>query len=396
MKAVSVEEHAAAIESLLADLGTRAAQRVPLTDALGRVAFHDVTSPVDLPLFRNSQMDGYAVDSRSVQSAPVTLPVSTIIAAGPTRPSTLTPGSAAKIMTGAPIPDGADAIVPVEDTTVTTAGAVTVERARGAGEFVREQGSDVRAGTILIDAGRVLEPRHISVLAAVGLATVDVRSRPRVAVVTTGAELADAGETLSPGQIFDSNGITLAAHLRASGADVVTVARSTDDPERFRSILTSAAASAELIITSGGVSMGDFEVVKDVLAPLGGQFGSVRMQPGGPQGITVFDGTPVLSFPGNPVSTVVSYIMFARNIVRRSAGLPPVLSGPATLFQSITSPPSRRQLLRGKLRDDGRVELVAGPGSHLVAALAWADVLIDIAAETTELAAGSPVEVWPL
>ncbi|MBY4038164.1 molybdopterin molybdotransferase MoeA [Rhodococcus fascians] len=396
MSAVSVEEHAAAIESLLADLGTRAAQRVPLTDALGRVTFHDVTSPVDLPLFRNSQMDGYAVDSRSVQSAPVTLPVSTIIAAGPTRPSTLTPGSAAKIMTGAPIPDGADAIVPVEDTTVTTAGAVTVERFRVAGEFVREQGSDVRAGTILIDAGRVLEPRHISVLAAVGLATVDVRSRPRVAVVTTGAELADAGETLSPGQIFDSNGITLAAHLRASGADVVTVARSTDDPERFRSILTSAAASAELIITSGGVSMGDFEVVKDVLAPLGGQFGSVRMQPGGPQGITMFDGTPVLSFPGNPVSTVVSYIMFARNIVRRSAGLPPVLSGPATLFQSITSPPGRRQLLRGKLRDDGRVELVAGPGSHLVAALAWADVLIDIAAETTELAAGSPVEVWPL
>jgi molybdopterin molybdotransferase len=396
VSAVSVAEHAAAIETLLADLGTRAAQRVPLTDALGRVAFHDVTSPVDLPLFRNSQMDGYAVDSRSVQSAPVTLPVSTIIAAGPTRPSTLTPGSAAKIMTGAPIPDGADAIVPVEDTTVTTAGAVTVERARAAGEFVREQGSDVRAGTVLIDAGRVLEPRHISVLAAVGLATVDVRSRPRVAVVTTGAELADAGETLSPGQIFDSNGITLAAHLRASGADVVTVARSTDDPERFRSILTSAAASAELIITSGGVSMGDFEVVKDVLAPLGGQFGSVRMQPGGPQGITMFDGTPVLSFPGNPVSTVVSYIMFARNIVRRSAGLPPVLSGPATLFQSITSPPGRRQLLRGKLRDDGRVELVAGPGSHLVAALAWADVLIDIAAETTELAAGSPVEVWPL
>lgn len=396
MSAVSVEAHAAAIEALLADLSIRAAQRVPLADALGRVAFHDVTSPVDLPLFRNSQMDGYAVDSRSVQSAPVTLPVSTIIAAGPTEPSTLTPGSAAKIMTGAPIPDGADAIVPVEDTTVTTAGAVTVERARVAGEFVREQGSDVRAGTVLIDAGRVLEPRHISVLAAVGLATVDVRSRPRVAVVTTGAELADAGETLSPGQIFDSNGITLAAHLRASGADVVTVARSTDDPERFRSILTSAAASAELIITSGGVSMGDFEVVKDVLAPLGGQFGSVRMQPGGPQGITMFDGTPVLSFPGNPVSTVVSYIMFARNIVRRSAGLPPVLSSPATLFQSITSPPRRRQLLRGKLRDDGRVELVAGPGSHLVAALSWADVLIDIAAETTELAAGSPVEVWPL
>jgi molybdopterin molybdotransferase len=292
--------------------------------------------------------------------------------------------------------DGADAIVPVEDTSVPAAGSVTIERSRAAGEFVREQGSDVRVGAVLVESGRVLEPRHISVLAAVGFGDIDVRSRPRVAVVTTGAELVDAGSTLTPGQIYDSNGITLAAHLRASGAEVVSVSRSSDEPSRFREILDAAAESVELIITSGGVSMGDFEVVKDVLRPLGGNFGSVRMQPGGPQGITMFDGVPVLSFPGNPVSTVVSYIMFARNIVRRAAGLPPVLSTTAALHEPIVSPPGRRQLLRGRLRDDGRVELVAGPGSHLVAALAWADVLIDIDSETTELAAGSDVEVWPL
>ncbi|KQU53877.1 molybdenum cofactor biosynthesis protein MoeA [Rhodococcus sp. Leaf278] len=396
MSAVSVEQHAAAVETLLAALGTRTAQRIPLAEALGRVSFEDVRSPVDLPLFRNSQMDGYAVDSRSVATTPVTLKVSTIIAAGPTESAVLAAGSAAKIMTGAPIPDGADAIVPVEDTTISSEGSVTIERGRGAGEFVREQGSDVRVGTVLVEAGRVLEPRHISVLAAVGFAEVAVRSRPRVAVVTTGAELVEAGSTLTPGQIYDSNGITLAAHLQASGAEVVAVARSSDDPTRFREVLDEARRSAELIITSGGVSMGDFEVVKDVLGPLGGTFGSVRMQPGGPQGMTLFDGTPVLSFPGNPVSTVVSYIMFARNIVRRAAGLSPILPSTAILHESIVSRPGRRQLLRGRVRDDGRVELVAGPGSHLVAALAWADVLIDIDSDTTELAAGSDVEVWPL
>ncbi|MFI8566841.1 gephyrin-like molybdotransferase Glp [Rhodococcus sp. NPDC078407] len=396
MSAASVEEHAAAVETLLAALGTRTAQRIHLPDALGRVAFEDVRSPVDLPLFRNSQMDGYAVDSRSVTTTPVTLEVSTVIAAGPTQSAVLAAGSAAKIMTGAPIPDGADTIVPVEDTSIPTAGSVTIERGRAAGEFVREQGSDVRVGTVLVEAGRVLEPRHISVLAAVGFAEVAVRSRPRVAVVTTGAELVDAGATLAPGQIYDSNGITLAAHLRASGAEVVTVARSNDEPTIFRDILDEATRSAELVITSGGVSMGDFEVVKDVLGPLGGKFGSVRMQPGGPQGMTLFDGVPVLSFPGNPVSTVVSYIMFARNIIRRAAGIPPILSRTAHLYESVVSPPGRRQLLRGRLRDDGRVELVAGPGSHLVAALAWADVLIDIDSDTTELAAGSDVEVWPL
>lgn len=396
MSAVSVEEHLAAAETLLASLGTRTVQRIPLAEALGRVSFEDVRSPVDLPLFRNSQMDGYAVDSRSVITTPVTLKVSTTIAAGPTDSAVLAAGSAAKIMTGAPIPDGADTIVPVEDTTMPSKGSVTIERGRVAGDFVREQGSDVRVGTVLVESGRILEPRHISVLAAVGLAEVDVRSRPRVAVVTTGAELVDAGSTLTPGQIYDSNGITLAAHLRASGAEVVAVARSSDDPRRFREVLDDATRSAELIITSGGVSMGDFEVVKDVLEPLGGTFGSVRMQPGGPQGMTLFDGIPVLSFPGNPVSTVVSYIMFARNTVRRAAGLPPLLPVTATLHESVVSPPGRRQLLRGRWRDDGRVELVAGPGSHLVAALAWADILIDIDSETTELAAGSDVEVWPL
>lgn len=395
MSAASVEEHIAHVEGLLRALGDRPVEEIPLADALGRVAFEVVSSPVDLPLFRNSQMDGYAVDARSIETVPVTLDVTGTIAAGHRAPNALAPGVAVKIMTGAPMPDGADVVVPVEDTRE-SAGRVTIDRSRAAGTFVREQGSDVATGTTLIEAGRLLEPRHISVLAAVGITTVRVRSRPRVAVVTTGAELVDAGTTLEPGQIFDSNGPTLAAHLIASGAEVVSVSRSSDDVEHFRRILGAATKAAELIVTSGGVSMGDFEVVKDVLTPLGGRFGSVRMQPGGPQGTATVDGVPVLNFPGNPVSTVVSYIVFARNIVRRAAGLPPLDKTTAVLHRGITSIAGKRQMLRARRREDGTVELVAGPGSHLVAALAWADVLIDIPSETTDLEAGQCVEVWPL
>nr|WP_296779926.1 gephyrin-like molybdotransferase Glp [Rhodococcus sp. (in: high G+C Gram-positive bacteria)] len=391
---VSVEDHIAYVEQLLAPLKTRESDTVAVSDALGRVAATDVASPVDLPLFRNSQMDGYAVRASDVATVPATLFVTGTIAAGPSDATSVQPGTAVKIMTGAPVPELADAIVPVENTSA-DGEYVTISISRTPGDYVREQGSDVAAGTVLVQSGQMLEPRHIAVLAAVGLSHIAVRSRPKVAVITTGAELVDAGSTLRPGQIFDSNGVTLAAHLRASGADVVAVHRSSDVPDEFRRILSLATESAELVITSGGVSMGDFEVVKDVLAPLGGRFGAVRMQPGGPQGTSVIDGVPVLSFPGNPVSTVVSFLMFARTVIREAAGLEPIPTRAAPLAQAITSISGKRQLLRGKLDSDG-VSLIAGPGSHLVAAMAWADVLVDIPAATTELAAGTDVQVIPL
>ncbi len=379
---------------LLNPLTIRSAEPVPVSDALGRVAYADVLSPFDLPLFRNSQMDGYAVRSASVATVPTTLRVTRTIAAGDTGSEALAPDTAMKIMTGAPVPEDADAVVPVENTTL-DGDHVTITVSRHSGEYVREQGSDVRAGTVLVRAGQLLEPRHIAVLAAVGLPYVDVCSRPRVAVVTTGAELVSAGEKLRPGQIYDSNGVTLASHLRANGADVVAVFRSSDDPEVFRGILDDAVASAELVITSGGVSMGDFEVVKDVLGPLGGEFGSVRMQPGGPQGTAVVGGVPVLSFPGNPVSTVVSFLVFARDIVREAAGLAPIPTRRLPLKNSITSVAGKRQFLRGTVQD-GQVTLIAGPGSHLVAAMAWADVLVDVDADVTALGAGTDVSVVAL
>ncbi|MFC9439348.1 gephyrin-like molybdotransferase Glp [Nocardia sp. NPDC057030] len=403
-----VDDYRDSIEQLLRPLAARPVDHVAVPAALGLRLAEDLRSPVDLPVFRNSAMDGYAVRAASVVVAPVTLRVAGVVAAGNAGQTPLPTGAAIKVMTGAPIPPGADCVVPVEDVRAGN-GTVTVERGRSAGEFVREAGTDVRAGDLLVPAGTRLEPRHIAVLAAVGLPSVPVFHRVRAAVITTGDELVAAGSTLRPGQIYNSNGIALAAALTANGVSVVSVAHSTDDPDEFGKLLAEATGAADVVFTSGGVSKGDFEVVKDVLGPLGGVFGPVAMQPGGPQGLTVVDGVPVLSFPGNPVSTMVSFEVFARPMLRVLAGLPEVDSYELPLRNEIArSPQGKRQFLRGKLirgshgdlpashRHPAAVEVVSGPGSHLVAGMAWADVLIDVPAEVTSLPAGAVVRVWSL
>ncbi|TCJ99410.1 gephyrin-like molybdotransferase Glp [Nocardia alba] len=390
----SVDEYRDTVAALLAHLAERPHDEVPVPEALGRTLSADVASPIDLPVFRNSAMDGYAVRAVDVAVTPVSLPVVGVVAAGKPGTDELPAGSALKVMTGAPMPPGADCVVPVEDVQAGD-GRIVVERGRGRGEFVREAGTDVRTGELVARAGTVLAPRHIAALAAVGLPTVPVLSRLRAVCITTGDELRPAGAELAPGQIYNSNGIALAAALRADGVEVVEVAHSTDDPAVFASILRAATAAADLVFTSGGVSKGDFEVVRDVLGPLGGTFGSVAVQPGGPQGYTVVDGVPVLSFPGNPVSTMVSYAVFARPVVRALAGLSELVSGETTLLTPLRSPAGRRQYLRGLLTEDG-VEVISGPGSHLIAGMAWADVLVDVPAEVTSLATGVPVRILSL
>lgn len=469
----TVDDYRATVAGLLAHLADRPGESVPVPAALGRVLGADVASPIDLPVFRNSAMDGYAVRSADVTVTPVTLSVAGLVPAGDPGAVPVGPGQAVKVMTGAPIPPGADTVVPVEDVrpasgdgefaavsgrttgrvpgdaTATRRGAgatarqdggatssastrgtgggpgtgrgaaradhgepeptpgpagdgvarqerIVVDRGRAAGEFVREAGTDVRVGALVARRGTVLAPRHIAALAAVGLPTVTVVPRIRAVVITTGDELRPAGSELAPGQIYNSNGIALAAALTADGVDVVRVAHSVDDPAVFTALLRAAVASADVVFTSGGVSKGDFEVVKDVLGPLGGVFGSVAVQPGGPQGHTVVDGVPVLSFPGNPVSTMVSYEVFARAALRALGGLPaPEVRHLPLVGALASSPAGRRQFLRGVVRDAG-VEVVSGPGSHLIAGMAWAEVLVDVPAEVTSLAAGSTVRVWSL
>jgi molybdopterin molybdotransferase len=427
---VSVDQHRADVAALLAPLVEAARRRtrteeVVLADALGRVLAGDLTAPVAVPLFRNSQMDGYAVRAKDVAAAsagsPVLLAVAGEIPAAPGVPRPLAPGTAARIMTGAPVPDGADAVVPVEDTGTSSfsgpasfagptssvpaspTGEVEVRVPRAPGDFVREAGSDVGPGDVLLADGTVLAPHHVAAVAACGVARLRVLARPRVAVLSTGSELVGPGETPSPGQVFDANADALAAAVRRSGGAVVLVGRCGDDAARFAAVLAEAAAGADLVVTSGGVSQGAYEVVKDVLAasdgPVGASvtFRSVAMQPGGPQGFGTVHGTPVLTFPGNPVSAQVSFAVFLREPLERAAGLPVVdRVRTAVLDGGLVSPAGKRQLLRGASGPDGSVRVVGGSGSHLVASMARADVLVDVPADVTGWDAGTEVEVWEL
>jgi molybdopterin molybdotransferase len=397
----SVEEHRRAVAALLASAPASPAETVPLAAALGRVTAAAIPSPVDLPLFRNSQMDGYAVRAADVAAARggavVELPVVGVIAAAAGEVAPLPPGTAARIMTGAPVPEGADAIVPVEDT---AAGAdpttVVVRRARGAGEYVRERGDDLRAGTELLAAGIRLSSRHIAALAAAGIGQVAVRPRTRVAVITTGAELVAPGTAPGPGQVHDANGPALAAAVIEAGAIVSVQRRVSDDPEALREVLDAAAAVSDVILTCGGISKGDFEVVRAVLEPLGAWVGSVAMQPGGPQATAVHRGVPVVCAPGNPVSAQLSFELFVAPPLREAAGLPAAARERRTLTRELRSLPGVVQLLRARAVDGGRIEPVAGPGSHLVAAMARADRIIEVPAEIDRLDAGDEVRAWVL
>jgi molybdopterin molybdotransferase len=411
----TVDEHAALIERLLAQLADIPDQEmVPLADALGRVTAHDVLSPVDLPLFRNSQMDGFAVFAADLTGVPVTLPVVGDQPAGASEPARLQRGCAIRIMTGAVMPTDADCVVPVEDTRFergpdgeVAGGTVTIARARSVGEFVRERGSDLSRGSLLLAAGIRMSSRHLAALAAAGVTELTVRRRIRVAVITTGAELTAAStDGLRSGQIFDANRVALTTAIREAGAEVSHAAASDDIPGHFLDLLDRALDGerpADLVITSGGISQGAFEVVREALEPLGASVITIAMQPGGPQATAVYREVPVIGFPGNPVSTQVSFVVFLRPILRRLAGLPVGRAAEHPLATGLVSVPGKRQFLRGRYlahdgdpREPALVEVASGPSSHLVAGMAHADVLLDIPAEIVELDAGDPVRVWEL
>lgn len=396
MARTPVAEHEARVRTLLAPLRDRDAETIPLHAALGRVLAADVVTPIPLPPFRNSQMDGFAVRAAEIASAPVELPIVGEIAAAPGEPAPLAPGTAVRIMTGAPLPAGADAVVPVEDTTV-IGSIVSIARPRAVGEYVRDVGSDLLSGDVIVPAGVRLASRHLGALAASGIARVDVRTRVRVDIISTGSELVDLGEPLGPGQIYDSNGTALAAAVEAAGSDLNTTARGDDTAEYFKIFLDmSVDSGAELILTSGGISQGEYEVVRETLEPLGAHVDVLAMQPGGPQATATYRGVPVICFPGNPVSSQLSFLLFVEPVLREIAGLPPRARAPRVLDAPLTSVAGKRQFLRGRLLPDGRVATLGGPSSHLVAALAAADVLLDIPEDTTELPAGATVETWEL
>ena len=392
----TVEEHRAVVASLLAPMP---AEEVALYDARGRVLAADVVATTALPSFDNSAMDGYAVRAAEVACAPVALPVAFDIPAGRTDVPPLPEGAVARIMTGAPVPEGADAIVPVEQTDGGTE-VVALKAAAEVGTYVRRAGEDVAAGDVVLAAGTVLGPAQIGVAAATGHARVPVRRRPVVLVLSTGSELVAPGAPLQHGQIYESNGPMLAAAVEDAGARAELLRFVPDDVEQFLAVLAERAVRVDLVLTSGGVSAGAYEVVKDALAGRGVTFDKVAMQPGGPQGAGRLDGgVPVVTLPGNPVSSLVSFEVFVRPVLRAALGHPhperPVVV--ARLAQRLTSPSGRRQFRRGVLdAREGTVAEIGGPPSHLLGSLAKADCLFVVPEDVTELVAGSEVAVWLL
>ncbi|SDN62970.1 molybdopterin molybdochelatase [Klenkia soli] len=386
---------------MVADLLAHASpgtEEVPLTSAAGRVLAEDVHAAVPLPVFTNSAMDGYAARWADVgaasDSAPVSLPVAEDLPAGRTDVPALAPGTVHRIMTGAPVPEGADVVVPVEATDGGT-GTVVITSSPAAGSFLRHAGEDLAAGTTALPAGTVLGASQLGLVASVGRSSVVVARRPRVLVLSTGTELVAPGEPLAPGQIYESNSLLLATAVDAAGGAARTLHFVPDDVDQFLATVRAELADADLLITSGGVSMGAYEVVKDAFGALGTvEFVGVAMQPGGPQGAGTVDGVPVVTLPGNPVSSFVSFEVFVRPALRAALGItdPGRLRTTARLAGPLTSPAGRRQFLRGRY-DGAGVDLVGGPGSHLVAHLARANSLVVVPEDVTELPAGSEVEV---
>jgi molybdopterin molybdotransferase len=375
----------------------------PLMDVLGLAAAEDVVAPVRLPTFDNSAMDGYAVVAADVEGAspeaPVQLPVVGEIGAGQATLLALSAGSAAKIMTGAPVPAGSDAVVPYEWTDRGVA-RVEITRAPSVGQHIRWAGEDVAEGDLLIEEGTVLGPRHLGLLASVGRATVRARPRPRVVVISTGSELREAGTALTHDTIYDGNSFLLAAAARAAGAIAYRVGIVPDDPRSFLDALSDQLVRADLVVTSGGVSQGDFDVVKEALSPSGTVwFGPVAMQPGKPQGFGVVgeDRTPIFTLPGNPVSSYISFETFVLPALRRMMGRLPYRrpTTAARLTKAFSSPPGRRQFVRATY-DARTVTPVGGHGSHLIGDLASANALIVVPEDTTSVPAGERVQVLRL
>ena len=338
----SVEE---ALDAILADVRVTAVESIPLDRCAGRVpANFTIAAEGDVPPFDNSAMDGFAVRAAD---APDQLRVVGEVAAGSASLPRVGPGEAVRIMTGAPMPPGADAVVPIED--ARESGERVEVPATARGTYVRTAGHDTRAGEVVELAAEPLGPAGVAVLVSLGLGSVEVRRRPRVAILSTGDELRESGAELAPGQIHDANGPSLAAAVEEAGGEAVLLPRVGDDPDRIEEQVRAAVSDADLLVVSGGVSVGRHDHVRTVIERLGQlDLWRIRVQPGKPLAFGAVDGLPILGLPGNPVSALVTFELFARPLMRRMLGLSGSgrLTLPAVAADRMPKDPERRAYLR--------------------------------------------------
>ncbi len=381
-------------------------ERAPLMEALGRVLARPVVARESLPPFANSSMDGYALRAADIvqagQDKPVWLRVVADIAAGTSDLPPIALGDAARIMTGAPMPPGADAVVPVESTDEPWREAgrplperIAIYRAVGAGDYVRYPGEDIRAGTTVLEAGHMLQPAAVGVLASLGSTEVEVIRRPRVGILATGDELVPVEAELSPGKIRNSNSYAQAAQVMALGGQPVMLGVAADTEADVRARLDAAVAQRlDLLISSAGVSVGVYDVVKAVLDQDGDvAFWRVRMRPGKPLAFGAYRGIPYIGLPGNPVSAMVSFERFARPAILKMAGhrnleRPSVR---ARLTEDVRSDGRESYLRAIVTRDEGGyvATITGSQGSHIMTSLVKANALLIVPEGMTEVPAGT-------
>ncbi len=394
---------------MLAGIRPLDAETIALDEAAGRVLARDVVSPISLPLFDNASMDGFAVRAEDVRGAsasqPVRLKVIGTIAAGAPPTRAIERGEAARIMTGAPVPPGADSVVRVEDT---DAGAdiVGITSDRDAARNIRSRGEDVRANHVVVRAGTAIAAAHIGVLASVGCATPVVHRKPRVAILATGDELAPLdrfSDVLAGTRIISSNSYALVAAVRAAGGDPVSLGIAADDPAALAERLRDAEG-CDLVVTSGGVSVGDFDYTRTVVAALGGTLSlwRVRMRPGAPLGFGSLFGVPWLGLPGNPVSALVTFELFGRPLIRMLAGhaKPHRRTTRAVLAERLRLEAPLTHFLRVVLEDgDGGLpvaRLTGAQSSGMLTSMSSADALVVVPPDSLDIPAGSAVRCIPL
>ncbi len=410
MERLSVQE---ALQRILAGFQPTDVGQIPLAKAAGRVLAQDLIAGQDMPAFDNSGMDGFAVRAADIRSAspdsPVELVVSQDIPAGHQPEQALQPRQAARIMTGAPLPAGADTVIPVEATDQSSRGlnaplptSVRILTPGRPGDYVRPRGQDVTAGECLLNVGRRLQPQDLGLLASLGYAQVQVFRKPRVALLTTGDELASPGQPLKPGQIYESNSLVLAALVERFAGEICYQQTAPDQPEIIRQKLDDAAAAhPDLLLTSAGVSVGVFDYVRDIITRNGSlNFWQVNIRPGKPLTFGDYRGIPIIGLPGNPVSSFVTFLVFVVPVLHRLAGLPAPhrRTQQVTLGEPVESD-GRESYLRVTLREiDGRMFafLSGHQGSGNLAALSRSNALLIVPSGVKSLPSGTETQVWLL